>query len=600
MIVLLAEVCAFAGKMTDERSGKMFSYILFDLDGTISDPKEGITRSVQYALSSFGIEEPDRDRLEPFIGPPLRDSFMNFYGFSAERAEEAVVKYRERFSEKGKFENELYPGMKELLRDLKEAGIHLAIASSKPTVFVEEILGFFGIRQYFEIVVGSELDGTRDKKEDVVAEVLKRFSQEGAADPSCVVMIGDRKFDIEGAKAAGTHHIGVNYGYAAPGELEAAGAEIVVRDVEGLRRVLLGAGTMQRAGAQADAARRSDFSDQPDPEKAGSERYECGEREPDSRLQPPPFMGFREQPKRDDCAGPNAGAWEYHDRYRQGADDRYRQSPYDRYRQVAHRPARPETKGKRIAKAIGICLLAMLTYYVVNIVAASIVIYPMMFFPFFYQRFSYSDCLNLGNAVGTAAGFAACFAIWHKEIRIRSRKHISGISIVPMVVLAASVSMGLNGLLSLIELYKYSPAFQEISEIQFDIPVWLGILSYGILAPLGEEVVFRGVIYGQIKKVSNVPVAVAVSGLVFGLFHGNLVQAVYATVIGVLLALVYEIYDSILAAMAFHGIANLFVYLLLDLTQIGGVFVMPVSCMFFLLMSVCSLVLMVKWQRDAQ
>lgn len=546
--------------MTDERGDKMFSYILFDLDGTISDPKEGITKSVQYALSSFGIEEPDRDKLEPFIGPPLRDSFMKFYGFSEQQAEIAVAKYRERFSEKGKFENELYAGMGELLHDLKAAGAHLAIASSKPTVFVEEILEYFGIRQYFEIVVGSELDGTRDKKEEVVAEVLARFFKEGAADPSCVVMIGDRKFDIEGAKAAGTHHIGVNYGYAACGELEEAGAEIVVRDVEGLRRVLLGAGT----GMDEDR-----------------------ERNQESGLQPPPFIGLqRRSNSGGNAAGGNDGT-DYYGRYRQARPE------------PSHRPRRAGTKGKKVARAVGICLLAMLTYYVVNIVAASIVMYPMMFFPFFYNRFSYNDCLNLGNAAGTIAGFAACFAIWHKDIRIRPGKRINGISVIPMVILAASVSMGMNGFLSLIELYKYSPAFQEISDIQFDIPVWLGILSYGILAPLGEEVVFRGVIYGQLKKVSNVPTAIVVSGLTFGLFHGNLVQAVYASVIGFLLALVYELYDSILAAMVFHGIANLFVYLLLDLTEIGGVFVIPLSCGFFLLMSALSLVLMVKWQKNA-
>ena len=133
----------------------MFSYILFDLDGTISDPKVGITGSVQYALKSFGIEEPDADRLETFSGPPLRDSFMKYYNFTKEQAEEAVGKYRERFSEVGKYENALYPGIPELLRDLKAAGAHLAVASSKPTVYVEDILNYFGIRQYFEIVVGS-------------------------------------------------------------------------------------------------------------------------------------------------------------------------------------------------------------------------------------------------------------------------------------------------------------------------------------------------------------------------------------------------------------------------------------------------------------
>ena len=132
----------------------MFSCILFDLDGTISDPKQGICGCVQYALRSFGIEEPELDRLEPFIGPPLAESFMKYYNFTAEQAQEAVEKYRERFSVTGKYENVLYPGMGALLHDLKASGATLAIASSKPTVYVEDILVHFGIREYFDIVVG--------------------------------------------------------------------------------------------------------------------------------------------------------------------------------------------------------------------------------------------------------------------------------------------------------------------------------------------------------------------------------------------------------------------------------------------------------------
>ena len=123
-------------------------------------------------------------------------------------------------------------------------------------------------------------------------------------------------------------------------------------------------------------------------------------------------------------------------------------------------------------------------------------------------------------------------------------------------------------------------------------------MSFGILAPLGEETVFRGIVYGRLKKISNVPCAALLSGLIFGLFHGNLVQAVYATVLGVVLALVYELYDSIWFSMLFHGIANLFVYFMIDLTGIGGIFLIPLSTVFFLLMSAVCLALMVKWQKN--
>ena len=123
----------------------MKKYILFDLDGTLTDPREGITSCVQYALKSFGIEEPDQEKLEPFIGPPLKDSFMEYYHMTEEEAECAVDKYRERFRDTGIFENELYGGIHDLLRSLKNSGMHLAVASSKPTVFVERILKHFKI-----------------------------------------------------------------------------------------------------------------------------------------------------------------------------------------------------------------------------------------------------------------------------------------------------------------------------------------------------------------------------------------------------------------------------------------------------------------------
>ena len=217
----------------------MFTYILFDLDGTISDPKIGITSCVQYALRQMGIEEPDPDRLEPFIGPPLGDSFIEFYGFTQEQAEKAVAAYREKYAVKGLYENELYPGMDGMLRALKKAGRRLAVASSKPEPFVIRILEHFHILEFFEVVTGSGLDGSRSSKEEVVEETLKRFFGADSVPRDEIVMVGDRKFDVTAAKEAGLHSIGAAYGYARPGELEKAGAERIVKDVEELKQVLL-------------------------------------------------------------------------------------------------------------------------------------------------------------------------------------------------------------------------------------------------------------------------------------------------------------------------------------------------------------------------
>ncbi|MEZ3479484.1 MAG: HAD family hydrolase [Lachnospiraceae bacterium] len=219
----------------------MFEYILFDLDGTLTDPKLGITSSVQYALRALGIEEPSLDKLEVFIGPPLTDSFREFYGLDEEQMITAVDKYRERFATQGIFENEIYPGIPQMLADLKAKGKKLAIASSKPTLFVEQILEHFEIRKYFDDVVGSNMDGTRGRKEEVVEEALCRMLPAGmtpAKKRDAVAMVGDRKFDIEGAAAHGITSVGVSFGYAPEGELEQAGADYIVNSVQSLYDVL--------------------------------------------------------------------------------------------------------------------------------------------------------------------------------------------------------------------------------------------------------------------------------------------------------------------------------------------------------------------------
>ncbi|MDE6749420.1 MAG: HAD hydrolase-like protein [Lachnospiraceae bacterium] len=219
-----------------------FQYLLFDLDGTLTDPKLGIARCLQYALHKLGIEETDLDKFDPFIGPPLQESFKEFYGFDEKKIAEAVAYYRERFSDVGLYENEIYPGMEEMLAHLKREGKLLAIASSKTTIYVKRILQYFNIEQYFDVVVGSEMDGTRNKKEEVVEEALRQLKLYAVEESDCdtFVMIGDRKFDINAAKAFGIASIGVSYGYPAPGELEQAGADYIVDTVQELEKLLVG------------------------------------------------------------------------------------------------------------------------------------------------------------------------------------------------------------------------------------------------------------------------------------------------------------------------------------------------------------------------
>lgn len=214
-----------------------YTYVFFDLDGTLTDPKEGITKSVAYALKHFGIEV-DPNELTHFIGPPLTGSFEAYYGFSHEQAIQAVKFYRERFGTIGLFENKVYPGIEALLKLLKAQSRKLAVATSKPYVFSIRILEKYGLAQYFDWVVGSELDGTRDKKCEVIEEVLGQAGITKQELSQCL-MVGDRKHDIEGAKLCQITSLGVQYGYSEAGELEKAGADIIVQNIEELQAFFL-------------------------------------------------------------------------------------------------------------------------------------------------------------------------------------------------------------------------------------------------------------------------------------------------------------------------------------------------------------------------
>lgn len=196
--------------------------VLFDLDGTLVDSSEGITKSVQYALKNFGIEEPDLRKLRVFIGPPLGGSFMKYYGFSKEQANEAVLAYRKRYRPIGIFECKLYPGVKECIAKLKEQGYLIGVASSKPEAFCRKILDHFDVLPLFDDVVGATEDGSIGTKEEVLHEVMRRWTD---IPKENMCLIGDTIFDVEGANLAGISSIGVSFGFGDAEEMMRAGAK---------------------------------------------------------------------------------------------------------------------------------------------------------------------------------------------------------------------------------------------------------------------------------------------------------------------------------------------------------------------------------------
>ncbi len=209
--------------------------ILFDLDGTLIDSSEGITKSAQYALAHYGIDEPDLKKLFFFIGPPLEYTFRTHYGFSEEKADEAVDVYRERYHDIGIFECKLYPGVGECIEELKRRGYMIGMASSKPEQSCRRILEHFGILELFDDVVGATFDGRIDTKEEVLNEVMRRWSDIPREE---MCLIGDTMFDIEGANKVGVPSIAVSFGFGNVDEMLKAGAKTVVDDLRKLPDVL--------------------------------------------------------------------------------------------------------------------------------------------------------------------------------------------------------------------------------------------------------------------------------------------------------------------------------------------------------------------------
>ncbi len=214
-----------------------YKTILFDLDGTLTDSKEGITRSVRYALESLGENIPGDEILNKFIGPPLKESFMKYCGLSDDKTKSALEKYRERFSVTGIYENSVYDGIESLLKLLKANGKKLIVATAKPEIYANRIIEHFGLAPYFDFIAGSEFDGARTNKNDVMSYVFELLD---ISDRSTVIMVGDREHDVIGAKSQGIPCIGVLYGYGSRTELEAAGADYIVETVADLRRFLCG------------------------------------------------------------------------------------------------------------------------------------------------------------------------------------------------------------------------------------------------------------------------------------------------------------------------------------------------------------------------
>ena len=471
----------------------MFQYVLFDLDGTLTDPREGITKSVQFALAQQGISEPDLKKLEPFIGPPLKDSFMEFYGMTEEQAAQGVADYRKRFAPIGKFENEVYPGIPEMLGSLKRAGIRLAVASSKPETFVWDILKYFKLDGYFDVVTGSELDGTRSRKEEVVEEALHRLELDGqpVSRENCA-MVGDRRFDIEGGRQFRLTTVGVTYGYAAKGELEAAGADYIVKNPVQLTKLLLG--------------------------------------------------------------------------------EKSRESAFLRTWNVL---------SPLIVYYVGFNLCYMLIAAGIQVSAGQ---------GSASQTWLYDNSVlvfSLCRMCSMIAGMAAVFPMFRKETV--DWKGSVRLPVLTVGILAVAMALGTNILFSLLHITELSKSFADVAGQQFMVPIWQGLLLFGVVSPLAEEIVFRGVIYNRLKKYFPVWIAILTSAVLFGGYHGNLVQGIYGFLLGTVIAWLYEVAGKFRIPVMFHAFANISVFLMTYDSDITAAINTWINFLIFAIISISTL-----------
>lgn len=476
----------------------MKKYMLFDLDGTLTDPKVGITTCVQYALHSMGIEEPDLDKLIPFIGPPLKDSFMQFYDMDEDRAVQAIEKYRERFQDTGIFENEIYKGIPQMLEELQKRGVQLAVASSKPTVYVERILEHFQLRQYFRVVVGSELDGRRVNKNEIIHEALNKLFYYKPIQKELVYMIGDRKFDVDGAREHRIECVAVTYGYGSIEELKEAKADYIVRSVEELRKFLLREVEEEEQSGKSTMRQSSSYGKPKNPFSTKKILQIAF-----------PFLTF----------------------------------------------LAVKLIASNVLSMVGANLPDLLKAKIMiqdesgNFTGftgdAGIVIVAISY-------------LIAAWAIRKKATLFVTKT--GEDMRLSHLKKEPVSRWIFLLVTTVGAVLGLNLLLNLVGVVGSSASYQEVAAKQYGGSFWIGLICYGFITAFAEEVAFRGILYTGVRRLVNAKFALVVSAVIFGVYHGNEIQSFYAFIIGCLIAYAYEYFGTFWVTVLIHVLANVLAY----------------------------------------
>ena len=486
---------------------------MFDLDGTLTDSGPGIMRSVQYALEKMGRPGAELDALRCFVGPPLKEQFMDYAGFDDGEALKAIRYYRERYTDKGMFENEVYPGIEAILKLLVERGRILAVASSKPEVYVRQILDHFGLSGYFREIVGAELNG-RTSKSEVIEEALKRLGM--STHRQAVLMVGDRDYDVIGAHHCGLQCIGVAYGYGSREELQKAGAAYIAETVADLALLA-----------------ESDESD----ETVETNSIDMG--------------NFLDAPVRSGSASEGQSV---------------------HVAMKAQKTAGRESVGRKIWR-VAYPLLAhfCITTAVTTAGGIFITIVAMLLLGITDQA-EIAAIMMHGVVLLTGVANLVSMPVQLKfiqldEIRRRNRqygyklrpkKRSSASVLIGTILMAVALCQLLNDLITCSGLNERFPGYQETSEQVFygqNILLLLAVVV--VVSPIIEELVFRGLLQQRIRDYLGRGWAIGLSAVTFGVYHGNVVQFIYASLVGVFLGCVLEFSQDLRVPVAGHIAANL-------------------------------------------
>ena len=471
-----------------------WSAVLFDLDGTLTDSGEGIRRSVAYALEKMGRPPLSEAELNSFIGPPLKDAFRDYAGMTAEEAEEAIGFYRERYVDTGLYENEVYPGIKACLDRLREDGMILGVASSKPEPMVKAVLAHFGLDAYFSVMTGSLMDGSRASKQEVIETALRELGLDEHR--QSVVYIGDRKYDAAGARACGLACIGALWGYGSFDELAAEKPLYIASDPS-------------RAAALIEE------------ENAGPPRQKRRQSAPSARETVPPTVGQNRD------ALPLM-LWRV----------LYPMLLYVMMIQACVFAAVAVIE--LVSVLIGMPSLSLMLDDMGILLAvqglAAVLSGPILYL--FMKQDDAKRCLGGRYRFGPMPKKVCTPAEW-----------------VAASVLTVTFGMVVSLILSLLQLPFFDQGFQEVNDTLSGAAIPIQIFAVCLVCPICEELIFRGLVQRRIRDYAGPKKAVILSALLFGIYHMNLTQGLFAFAVGILLAVMYEKYGDLRPVLLMH-IAN--------------------------------------------